>query len=143
MRNWSTTQLTDAYKRQGSPCPVQDACGEGKRHKFNVGPKEERTVDGIVFDSKREAFHYRSLKIAEQVGAITGLELQPRLRLQEPFEDRDGKHRRAVDYVGDFGFKKDGQYTVVDTKGFETAAFKIKWKLVIAKFPEIKFEVWR
>ena len=35
------------------------------------------TIDGITFDSKREAKRYTELKILEKAGYITHLELQP------------------------------------------------------------------
>ncbi|MDD3747626.1 MAG: DUF1064 domain-containing protein, partial [Anaerostipes sp.] len=34
-------------------------------------------IDGITFDSKREAKRYQELKLLEQAGEISYLELQP------------------------------------------------------------------
>ena len=45
--------------------------------KYKVAPKIERTLDGIVFDSKREAARYADLKLAEKLGNIKNLTLQP------------------------------------------------------------------
>lgn len=39
------------------------------------------TVDGIKFDSKKEAKRYGELKLLEKVGEIEDLKLQPRFRL--------------------------------------------------------------
>jgi hypothetical protein len=47
------------------------------RGRFQVAPKEERTVDGRVFDSKREATRYAELKVLERAGKISHLECQP------------------------------------------------------------------
>lgn len=37
-----------------------------KPHKYGVGPKEKRTVDGFVFDSIAEAKHYVNLKLLRE-----------------------------------------------------------------------------
>lgn len=42
-------------------------------------PAKKTLVDGIVFDSKREAKRYGELKIAEKAGEISKLVLQPQL----------------------------------------------------------------
>lgn len=48
-----------------------------KKPKFSVSKKEDRTLDGIVFDSKGEAKRYAELKLAEQAGLIADLIRQP------------------------------------------------------------------
>ena len=45
--------------------------------KYKVSPVVERTIDGIVFASKREAARYSQLKLAEKAKLIKNLELQP------------------------------------------------------------------
>lgn len=45
--------------------------------RFKVSRVEERTVDGIVFDSKGESKRYAQLKLAEKAGMIKDLRLQP------------------------------------------------------------------
>jgi len=42
-----------------------------RRNKYNVAPKQARTVDGITFDSKAEMTRYLDLKILEKAGEIT------------------------------------------------------------------------
>lgn len=65
--------------------------------RFKVSPKIERTVDGIVFDSKREAARYSQLKLSEKAGFIKNLELQP----EYPVEI-NGKH--YCTYTPDFRY---------------------------------------
>ena len=48
-----------------------------KRGRFPVADKSERTVDGIVFDSRREAEHYGELKLRERSGLIRDLQVHP------------------------------------------------------------------
>ena len=145
--NWSTAELADFYKRQGSPSPISDACSDGpKRSKYGVDQSEAgiaaRTCDGIVFDSKVEMRDYQTLKIAEQAGAISNLELQPRFLLQEKFTDAQGRKHRASFYVGDFRFRRDGKDICVDRKGRKTAQYRDKIKRAILQYPEVVFEEW-
>lgn len=46
------------------------------------------TIDGITFDSKKEAQRYSELKILERGGKISQLVLQPRFELQESFKKK-------------------------------------------------------
>jgi Protein of unknown function (DUF1064) len=65
--------------------------------KYKVAAEIERTVDGIVFDSKREAARYAQLKLAEKAGLIRNLVLQP----EYPVEI-NGKH--YCTYTPDFRY---------------------------------------
>ena len=93
------------------------------------------TIDGITFDSKREAARYRQLKALEQAGEIADLELQPRFVLLDTFTDSHGKRHQAITYVADFQYTEGGRIVVEDAKGVETAVFKIKRKLFLSRYP--------
>ena len=54
------------------------------------------TIDGITFDSKKEAAEYGRLKLLEQAGVISDLELQPRFEIHAPFVDNEGKRHRGI-----------------------------------------------
>ncbi len=101
----------------------------------------ECVVDGIKFQSRLEARRYTQLKQMEQEGVIHNLVLQPKFLLQEKFKDPySGKVYQPIRYIGDFMYTdQTGQKIVEDTKGFATDLFKLKWKMVIQKHPEIKF----
>ena len=60
---------------------------KAKRPRFYVAPKEQRTADGIVFDSRREMNRYLELKILERAGLIEDLQCQPEFKVQI-----NGKH---------------------------------------------------
>jgi hypothetical protein len=92
-------------------------------------------VDGLVFDSKREARRYQHLKMLERAGEISNLAVQPRFVLQEAFTDTFGERHRAIIYVADFQYIENGSLVVEDAKGHQTREFKIKRKLFLAKFP--------
>ena len=65
------------------------------------------TVDGITFDSRKEADRYLVLKGMEEDGSIKDLRRQVRYELVPAF-DVDGRHYRAVYYVADFVYVEDG-----------------------------------
>ena len=117
-----------------------DTKGTGR---IRVAPKEERTADGIVFASKREMDVYQTLKIAENVGMIRSLKLQPRYVVQPKMVLADGTKQRAIVYVLDFQFERGGKTVVVDVKGMETEVWKLKAKMFRARYPELTFEVWK
>lgn len=91
--------------------------------KYNA---RKTTVDGITFDSKREANRYAELKLLERAGEISDL------KLQVPFElipKQPGE--RAVKYIADFVYTEDGQTVVEDTKGVKTPVYILKRKLLL------------
>lgn len=98
-------------------------------------------VDGIKFKSQWESEFYSQLKLREQAGEIVEMKRQTTWVLQEGFRDIHGKHWRPISYVDDFSFLEvdTGKFVVVDTKGFETEAFRIKLKLFIKRYPGIEF----
>ena len=91
-------------------------------------------VDGIVFDSRKEARRYTELKQLQEVGEITNLQRQKRYTLQPAFE-LNGKKFRSIEYISDFEYDdKDGQHHTVDVKGKVLPVFKLKAKLFAYKF---------
>ena len=96
-------------------------------------------VDGIRFDSKKEAEFYAELKLREKAGEISDLRLQPRYLLQEAFK-HDGKQYREIEYVADFEYIENGETVVIDVKGFKTAVYMLKKKLFLYKYGDkVKF----
>lgn len=91
------------------------------------------TVDGIVFDSKREADRYLILKGMEEDGAIEDLRRQVRYELVPAF-DVDGRHYRPVCYVADFVYRENGREVVEDVKGVRTDVYKLKSKLFARRY---------
>lgn len=107
-----------------------------KRHnKYHVSNKNERVRDGIVFASKAEMARYDELKMLEKAGKISNLELQPKFLLIPKVKKGD----RATYYIADFAYIRDGKRIIEDTKGFKTAVYKLKRKLLLWKYPDINF----
>ena len=125
--------------------------GRGKGVKLG---NKKAVVDGIEFDSKKEARRYCELKLQLHAGQIEELELQKEFELipaqYETFERYGKKGQRLKDgqrciekscvYKADFVYKKDGQMVVEDVKGYRDPAsaayakFVIKRKLLLWKF---------
>mgnify|MGYP000868497194 CR=1 FL=1 len=107
-------------------------------------------VDGITFDSKKEANRFRELQLLERAGKITALQRQVKYVLiptQREFTNeiyKKGAHQghfkpgkvleKECSYIADFAYIQDGAYVVEDTKGVRTEAYKIKRKLMLERY---------
>lgn len=118
---------------------------------MNKYRNKKTIVDGIEFDSKREADRWRELKLLEIAGAITNLQRQVKFELIPkqvelvPRYGKDGKRlkdkevivEKACDYIADFGYELNGEKIVEDVKGYRDpssaayAKFVIKRKLML------------
>ena len=87
-------------------------------------------VDGIEFDSKKEANRYYELKLLEKQGYIKDLRLQHKFELQPGFK-KNGKTYRPITYIADFVYLdlRTNKNIVEDVKGFKTDIYKLKQKL--------------
>lgn len=105
-------------------------------------------VDGITFDSKKEAGRYKELKILERAGIIQDLQRQVKYVLipaqyepsgeiytkgKEKGKPKKGKLiERECAYYADFVYStKGGELVVEDTKGVKTPEYIIKRKLML------------
>lgn len=93
-------------------------------------------VDGITFDSKREAKRYQELRLMERAGKIRGLRRQVKYELVPAF-DVDGKHYRAITWIADFVYVEDGEEVAEDVKGYRTDVYRIKSKLFAYRYKKI------
>lgn len=103
-----------------------------QREKRNKYRNNKAEVDGIKFDSRKEANRYSELKILEQAGEIKNLERQKKYLLI-PSQKDENEHciERECSYMADFVYEKDGKTIVEDTKGLRTTAYIIKRKLML------------
>lgn len=121
--------------------------------KFPTGSKylnKKIVVNGIEFDSKKEARRYQELLLLLNTGEITDLRLQVPYELIPAQKEpptigskggvRPGKTiERACIYVADFVYRdKEGREVVEDVKGYRMGGayslFKIKKKLMLWRF---------
>ena len=92
---------------------------------------QKAIVNGIEFDSKREARRYMELEVMARAGEIQNLQRQVKYELL-PNQKIDGKVvERAVAYVADFVYEKDGEAVVEDTKGHRTRDYILKRKMML------------
>ena len=92
-------------------------------------------VDGIKFDSKKEARRYVVLKEMLDRGEISNLQRQVPYELIPKHRRSDGKAVRNCVYRADFVYKdSEGKTIVEDVKGFKTADYKLKWKLMLDRY---------
>jgi hypothetical protein len=103
---------------------------------------KKTVVDGITFDSKREAARYQELKLLQKAGEISGLELQPKYGLLPKFI-KNGKTHKAITYIADFTYCEGDKRIVEDVKGMETEVFKIKRKMFEYYYPGAELRVVR
>lgn len=118
-------------------------------------------VDGIIFHSKMESEYYEYLKELKASGIVKDFKLQPEFLLQDKFIIVDGKviegsdenfsklkrqskapTVQAIKYISDFEVEyANGDIRIVDTKGQETADFKIKKKMFAHRYPHLILDV--
>lgn len=107
-------------------------------------------VNGIEFDSQKEARRYQELRLLERSGRISNLRLQVKYVLIptqraasfEVYKSGPQKgHRKPgkvleneCAYIADFVYTQDGSEVVEDTKGMRTAVYRIKRKLMLERY---------
>ena len=83
-------------------------------------------LDGLTFDSKKEARRYNELKLLERVGYISGLELQKSFVLAESVKfENEPRAKPAVRYVADFVYIENGKMIVEDVKSSATKSLPV------------------
>ena len=101
-------------------------------------------IDGITFDSHKEAEYYNYLKLLEERGKIKDLKCHPRFAVVQSAR-WNGKTLRMRYYEADFQFEKDGMTIVVDVKSEITRknpVYTLKRQLFLLEYPEYEFEEW-
>ena len=131
-------QLKAAYGKQ-------KARGSSKYH------AEKVTVNGITFDSKKEARRYLELTALEQAGKIHGLRRQVKyLLIPEQRESCTERYKsgpkkgqfkpgrvleRECAYYADCDYyTEDGTHVVEDVKGMRTKEYRLKRKMLLYKY---------
>ena len=108
--------------------------------KPNKYRNRKTVVDGITFDSQKEAYYYAELKLLKRAGVVEKIELQPVFLLQEGFTSF-GKKYQPIKYIADFTvYYTDGRIEVVDVKGHKTKEYQLKKKMLLKRYPIINFK---
>lgn len=128
-------------KMMGMPAENITVKSSSGGNKFHAKKTE---VDGVVYDSKREAKHAQQLQALADSGVIQNLQRQVRFTLQDAYINNKGEKIRKIEYVADFVYVEDGKKIVEDVKGSKntlTEVFKLKKKLFEYKYPDYFFVV--
>lgn len=94
-------------------------------------------IEGVLFDSKKEAQLWVRLQNLQRMGVISELQRQVRFELVPKQKDE-----RAVYYVADYVFKEGDKLVVADCKSSMTKklpSYIIKRKLFKFRYPEYEF----
>lgn len=103
-----------------------------------------------IYDSTKEYCRWLDLQLMEKAGTIKKLERQKDLVIQDGFI-YEGKRIQKIVYKADFSYiNSDGVNVIEDVKGFDkksgrymqTEAFRLKWKLLKAKYPDYHFVLY-
>lgn len=110
----------------------------------NKYQSKKTTVDGVRFDSKKEARRWQELRLLEKAGKISDLKRQVKFVLIPAQRDPDTKGprggiikgrllERECSYIADFTYKipESRKLIVEDTKGMRTTDYIIKRKLML------------
>lgn len=106
----------------------------GKKNKYHAQKTE---LNGIQFDSRKEATVYQKLQNLERSSIISNLRRQIRFELVPKQKDE-----RPVYYVADYVFEQDGKTVIADCKSAMTKklpAYIIKRKIFKFRYPEYEF----
>lgn len=111
-----------------------------KRNKYGA---KKVTLDGIRFDSQREAKRYAELRDMQKRGEISHLELQPAFKLAVDgrpvlIRSKGYPNGRQVTYRADFAYWDGDKRVIEDSKGMATDVFKLKKAFVEAMFPAVR-----
>lgn len=116
--------------------------------RYKVSPKEARTYEGIVFDSKWEAETYKLLSTL--LPKDVKIHRQVNFLLQEKFKAPNGKGIREINYLADFLITREEELQdniipadafVIDSKGHLTDIFKLKNKMFMYKYRALIHQV--
>ena len=107
---------------------------------YNKYRNQKTRVDGILFDSKKEANRYCELKMLCNAGIVKNLELQPKFKLCDSVVWNSRKYS-AKYYIADFKYIvcETGITVVEDCKGAVAQLYALKRHIFISKYPEYEF----
>lgn len=93
---------------------------------------EKCVVDGVKFDSRKEARRWQQLVLMQERGEISGLERQV-VYVLAPGVRINGRMAPALRYVADFVYECGDDTVIEDAKGVITPEYRIKRHLMAVK----------
>ncbi len=108
-----------------SAADLQTLRAQSKGQKYGA---QRTTVDGIAFDSKKEARRYQELRVLERAGQIADLQRQVVIELEGragPLLTRTGRQMRiTVDFA--YIDRSTGLMVYEDAKGLPTRDYEVR-----------------
>lgn len=98
------------------------------------------TVDGVTFDSRKEANRFCELKWLERAGKIENLQRQVKFELTPAAKDHAGKvFEKSSSYTADFVYDEVlpmglRRQIVEDVKGYRTKEYILKRKMMLFRY---------
>ena len=131
----SILEFKRLFPKQAAELDLSQKAISARNGKYNAVKTE---IDGIIFDSKKEAEYYKNLLLLKQAGEVVDIKLQPEFELQEGYI-KDGAKIRPIKYIADFlVVYKDGHIEIIDTKGYrKDKVYLLKKKLFHYKFKSL------
>lgn len=127
---WTLKDVQAHQERHGAAASTRPAAAPSKLR------NQKTMVDGIWFDSKKEAGHYQLLKMRERLKEIDRLDLQPVFPIYVDTADRGrihcGDFRADFRYWEQFGGKDTLRVVDVKSPVSKTEAYQLRKKLVEA-----------
>ena len=114
--------LQRIQKRLGGNVRTHTMKGSDPKSKYR---NQKTVVDGITFDSKREAARWQALQLMQKAGEITDLERQVRYPIRV-------NGTEVCCYISDATYRREGKLVVEDAKGHRTRDYILKRKLMKA-----------
>lgn len=111
-----------------------------RRNQKNKYRNKRTVIDGITFDSMKEASRWCELQLLQKAGEISELQRQVKFELQPAFYHAGHKIRPII-YVCDFVYKENDKQVIEDVKSPATrnnAVYKLKKKMMLYRGYEIK-----
>lgn len=106
-----------------------------RQNKYNA---KKTVVDGITFDSKKEAARYAELKLLEKSGCITNLKLQEKFEIvPKRFQNKTARY-----YIADFVYTEGYKDIIEDVKSPATRhnpVYSLKKALMLVNYPGFEF----
>lgn len=120
------------YRKKEDEEVVLKNAPKKKKHKYGA---VKTTVGDLTFPTKKEARHYTILMQMKRAGLIKSFEMQTTYEIFPGYRNTKGEKVQAITYISDFDITTlDGEVYVCDSKGMETAVFRIKKKLFGYKY---------
>lgn len=106
-----------------------------KRNKYGVAKPEDRTWNGVLYDSKREMIVAQGFELLLQSGVLKRLDRQVRYPILV-------NKTLICTYVADFRLiYADGRQEICEVKGHPTDVWKLKHKLMTVLYPKVPIRI--